>query len=91
MLRQVAFGILALGLVCPQIHEAFAQEKPGKELPKKSSTTIENRRVLPSGVKGTCRPTRVCHDARPLGDYGPPKMICQIKTICDGDAAQPIN
>lgn len=90
MLRQVAFGFLALGLVCNEMHEAFAQDKPGTASPK-GGTTIENRRILPSGVKTACRPTRVCHDARPLGDFGPPKILCQLKTVCDGDAPTPLH
>lgn len=92
MLRHVAFGFLALGLVCTEMQGGFAQEKTGKALPK-GGLTMETRPILatPPGLKTACRPTRVCHDARPLGDFGPPKILCELKTVCDGDAPPPLH
>ena len=88
MVRHTAITIFSAALVLMQWTCVFAQDKPpGNARPSRA----ERPAAKPAaGVLGSCRAVTVCHDARPLGDFGPPRQTCQKNTICDSSRGSSI-
>lgn len=88
MVRHIAITIFSAALVLMQWSCVFAQEKPSGNV--RPSRTERPAAKPAAGVLGSCRAVTVCHDARPLGDLGPPRQICQKNTICDSNRGSPV-
>ena len=89
MVCQTAFALFgAVVFAMTQSASVFAQNKPpGAVRPG----AAERPAAKPAaGVMGSCRLVTVCHDARPLGDFGPPRQTCKKNTICDSFRAPSI-
>lgn len=89
MLRHTALALFgAAALVSTQWTSVFAQDKPPGTV--RPSVTERPAAKPAVGVLGSCRAVTVCRDARPLGDFGPPRRTCQKNTICDSNRASSI-
>jgi hypothetical protein len=79
-------GAIASAALCSP---ALAQDAPLRT--SQDSGPVRPTATPPAPVKGSCRAERVCRDARPLGDFGPPRQVCQLNTICDGLRARALH
>jgi len=47
------------------------------------STGVVHPQTRTEPSRPACHKENVCRDARPLGDRGPPRPICEIRTVCN--------
>ena len=87
MTPMIRLGSLVLAAALVVGAPSFAQERtPGA--PRGGNPPGPPRPpVVPQ--QGSCKAVKVCRDARPLGDYGPPRIVCQMNTMCDGLKGRP--
>ena len=89
MVHHIALSLVgAAALALMQSTTVFAQTKPSDAV--RPSIAARPASKPPARVLGSCRAVTVCRDARPLGDFGPPRRTCQKNTICDSNRAPPI-